>query len=132
MLGCFSSTKRFSLLSHTGLCLIHNAQIFLHVTQAQDPDWLQASFLEIYNEEIRDLLATEKNLKYDVKMTDSKGSDIYVTNLKVSTIVILVVNLTLVLSFLNTIHVTHKLYTRIKIFVVETGSKYITMTFLLP
>jgi hypothetical protein len=43
----------------------------------------QASFLEIYNEEIRDLLATEKNLKYDIKMCDSKGSDIYVTNLKV-------------------------------------------------
>ena len=43
----------------------------------------QASFLEIYNEEIRDLLATEKNLKYDIKMCDSKGADIYVTNLKV-------------------------------------------------
>jgi hypothetical protein len=39
--------------------------------------------LEIYNEEIRDLLATEKNLKYDIKMCDTKGSDIYVTNLKV-------------------------------------------------
>ena len=93
---------------------------------------VRVSYIEIYNEEIRDLLATEKNLKYDVKMTDSKGSDIYVTNLKVSTIVILVVNLTLVLSFLNTIHVTHKHYTRIKIFVGETGSKYITLTFLLP
>ena len=43
----------------------------------------QASFLEIYNEEIRDLLATEKNLKYDIKMADSKGADVYVTNLKV-------------------------------------------------
>ncbi len=39
--------------------------------------------MEIYNEEIRDLLATEKNLKYDIKMCDTKGSDIYVTNLKV-------------------------------------------------
>ena len=45
---------------------------------------MKASFLEIYNEEIRDLLATEKNLKYDIKMTDSKGSDMFVTNLKVS------------------------------------------------
>ena len=27
----------------------------------------QASFLEIYNEEIRDLLAVEKDLKYEVK-----------------------------------------------------------------
>ena len=27
---------------------------------------LQASFLEIYNEEIRDLLAVEKDLKYEV------------------------------------------------------------------
>ena len=28
--------------------------------------FLQASFLEIYNEEIRDLLAVEKDLKYEV------------------------------------------------------------------
>ena len=47
---------------------------------------IQASFLEIYNEEIRDLLATEKNLKYDIKMTDAKGSDVYVTNLNVSSL----------------------------------------------
>ena len=63
--------------------------------------FLQASFLEIYNEEIRDLLAVEKDLKYEVgivsfnctkmvlllfytkvKMTDSKGSDVMVTNLR--------------------------------------------------
>ena len=43
----------------------------------------QASFLENYHEEIRDLLATERNLKYDIKMCDSKGADVYVTNLKV-------------------------------------------------
>ena len=47
---------------------------------------IQASFLEIYNEEIRDLLATEKNLKYEIKMTDAKGSDVYVTNLNVSSL----------------------------------------------
>ena len=63
--------------------------------------FLKASFLEIYNEEIRDLLAVEKDLKYEVgivsltarkmvllffftkvKMTDSKGSDVMVTNLR--------------------------------------------------
>ena len=43
----------------------------------------QASFLEIYNEEIRDLLNNEPNLKYDIKRSDSKGSDVHVTNLKV-------------------------------------------------
>ena len=37
----------------------------------------------IKQEEIRDLIATEKNLKYEVKMTDSKGSEVFVTNLKV-------------------------------------------------
>ena len=40
-------------------------------------------FLEIYNEEIRDLLATEKGLKYDIKKLNAKSNDIYVTNLKI-------------------------------------------------
>jgi len=44
---------------------------------------MEASFLEIYNEEIRDLLATEKGLKYEIKKVDSKTNDIYVPNLKV-------------------------------------------------
>ena len=44
---------------------------------------LEASFLEIYNEDIRDLLATEKGLKYDIKKVDTKSNEIYVTNLKV-------------------------------------------------
>merc|ERR1712223_1938510 len=44
---------------------------------------LEASFLEIYNEEIRDLLATEKGLKYDIKKVDTKSNEIYVSNLKV-------------------------------------------------
>ena len=42
---------------------------------------LQASFLEIYNEEIRDLLANDSNLKHDIKMNESK--EVIVTNLKV-------------------------------------------------
>ena len=44
---------------------------------------MEASFLEIYNEDIRDLLATEKGLKYDIKKVDTKSNEIYVTNLKV-------------------------------------------------
>ena len=66
-------------------------QIFNETERLRERGWeytLQASFLEIYNEEIRDLLATEKNLKYDIKMCDSKGSDVYVTNLKVLYILI--------------------------------------------
>ena len=61
-------------------------QIFAETERLVDKGWsykLEASFLEIYNEEIRDLLATEKNLKYDVKMADSKGAEVYVSNLKV-------------------------------------------------
>ena len=42
---------------------------------------MEASFVEIYNEEIRDLLATERGLKYEIKRVDSKSTDIYVTNL---------------------------------------------------
>ena len=40
---------------------------------------LQASFLEIYNEEIRDLLAVEKDLKYEVGIVSlnyTKGGSI--------------------------------------------------------
>jgi len=60
-------------------------QIFEAQNRLKETKWeykLQASFLEIYNEEIRDLLAVEKDLKYEVKMTDSKGSDVMVTNLR--------------------------------------------------
>ena len=55
---------------------------------------LQASFLEIYNEEIRDLLVTDANVKHDIKMNESK--DIIVTNLKVEE-----VNCQLLLLFLK-------------------------------
>jgi kinesin family protein C1 len=49
---------------------------------------LEASFLEIYNEEIRDLLATEKGLKYEIKMATKENKDdanggVYVSNLHV-------------------------------------------------
>jgi len=61
-------------------------QIFEVQKKLKEKSWeykLQASFLEIYNEEIRDLLVSDSNLKYDIKMSDSKGTDIHVTNLKV-------------------------------------------------
>ena len=62
--------------------------IFDESRRLKEKGWtysLQASFLEIYNEEIRDLLATEKNLKYDIKMTKETNKDgsVMVTNLKV-------------------------------------------------
>ena len=57
-------------------------QIFEAKEQLKEKSWvyrLHASFLEIYNEDIRDLLATEKDLKYEIK----GGADTTVTNLKV-------------------------------------------------
>ena len=47
---------------------------------------LQASFLEIYNEEIRDLLVNDANLRHEIKMNESK--DITVTNLKVEEVIV--------------------------------------------
>lgn len=61
-------------------------QIFEVQEKLKEKNWqykLQASFLEIYNEEIRDLLVSDNSLKYEIKMSDSKGSEIHVTNLKV-------------------------------------------------
>ena len=60
-------------------------KIFEQTNALEEKSWkytLSASFLEIYNEEIRDLLATEKGLKYDIKKVDAKSSEIYVTNIK--------------------------------------------------
>ncbi|KAG7157424.1 kinesin-like protein KIFC1-like 1, partial [Homarus americanus] len=64
--------------------------IFSTMKQLKDKGWtykVEASFLEIYNETIRDLLASpkeSKNLTYDIKLTDSKKNDTFVTNLKVT------------------------------------------------
>ena len=61
-------------------------QIFDITNSLKEKSWtykLHASFLEIYNEEIRDLLQVDPNLKHEIKMSDSKGTDIHVTNLKV-------------------------------------------------
>lgn len=42
---------------------------------------VEASFLEIYNEHIVDLLDS-KQKNHEIRMTDAKGTDLYVTNLK--------------------------------------------------
>jgi len=63
-------------------------QIFDMKRRLKDKNWdykLQASFLEIYNEEIRDLLANDPNLRHEIKMNESK--DVTVTNLKVEEVV---------------------------------------------
>ena len=48
---------------------------------------LQASFLEIYNEEIRDLLVNDPSLRHEIKMNESK--DVTVTNLKVEEVIVI-------------------------------------------
>ena len=42
--------------------------------------------MEIYNEEIRDLLVNDPNLRHEIKMNESK--DITVTNLKVEEVIV--------------------------------------------
>ena len=71
---------------HVGIIPKTIHKIFNETRSLVEKGWkytMDASFLEIYNEEIRDLLATEKGLKYDIKKVDTKSNEIYVTNLKV-------------------------------------------------
>ena len=43
---------------------------------------MEVSFLEIYNETIRDLLGSGKDdVKHDIKMTSANSSEVVVTNL---------------------------------------------------
>ena len=61
-------------------------QIFETQERLEERGWkyrCQASYLEIYNEEIKDLLAMEKDLKYEIKSCDGKGSDLLVSNLRI-------------------------------------------------
>ncbi|XP_066585248.1 protein claret segregational-like [Prorops nasuta] len=62
--------------------------IFHEMKQFKAIGWeyrIEASFLEIYNEHIVDLLdATPKS--HDIRMADSRGNDLYVTNLTVAEI----------------------------------------------
>merc|ERR1712142_433164 len=76
------------LESESGMIPRTIKQIFEVKRRLMDKHWeykLQASFLEIYNEEIRDLLANDSNLKHDIKMNESK--EVIVTNLKVEEVV---------------------------------------------
>ena len=71
---------------HVGIIPKTIHKIFNETRSLVEKGWkytMDASFLEIYNEEIRDLLATEKGLKYDIKKVDTKSTEIYVTNLKI-------------------------------------------------
>ncbi|KAL4236725.1 Kinesin-like protein kifc1 [Mactra antiquata] len=60
-------------------------QIFNSTEELEDKGWqygFEASFLEIYNETIRDLLGNHGNdVKHDIKMTGTTGGDVMVTNL---------------------------------------------------
>jgi kinesin family protein C1 len=71
--------------THVGIIPRTITKIFEETKGLAEKGWkykLEASFLEIYNEDIRDLLATEKGLKYDIKKVDAKSNEIYVTNLR--------------------------------------------------
>merc|ERR1719507_1803850 len=60
------------------------SKIFEETNSLVEKGWsykIEANFVEIYNEEIRDLLTTEKGLKHDIKRVDAKSNEIYVTNL---------------------------------------------------
>ncbi|CAL7936089.1 unnamed protein product [Xylocopa violacea] len=62
--------------------------IFKEMKQFQLLDWeyqIEASFLEIYNEQIVDLLDSQSK-NHEIRMADSKGHDLYVSNLKVQEI----------------------------------------------
>ncbi|XP_067135758.1 carboxy-terminal kinesin 2-like [Centruroides vittatus] len=59
-------------------------QIFNSVQDLKEKGWkyeLEASFLEIYNETIKDLLSIHTDNKCEIKALGSKGKDIHVTNL---------------------------------------------------
>ncbi|KAK2581768.1 hypothetical protein KPH14_002247 [Odynerus spinipes] len=47
---------------------------------------IEASFLEIYNEHIVDLLDSQCNKIHEIRMRDNRGHDLYVSNLKVEEI----------------------------------------------
>ncbi|XP_071582627.1 protein claret segregational-like [Temnothorax nylanderi] len=47
---------------------------------------IEASFLEIYNEHIVDLLEPKKHETHEIRMVDKKGQDLYVSNLHIAKI----------------------------------------------
>ncbi|KAJ1530817.1 hypothetical protein ONE63_005664 [Megalurothrips usitatus] len=63
--------------------------IFESIAVQENLGWqftVKCSFLEIYNETIRDLLNPNCNLPHEVKMLDTNSEDVYVSNLKVETV----------------------------------------------
>ncbi|XP_043939492.1 kinesin-like protein KIFC1 isoform X2 [Protopterus annectens] len=66
-------------------------QIFKRVDELKNKGWkysFTASFIEIYNETIRDLLVSkpEKNVEYEIKRVSQTSEELYVTNLKYKTV----------------------------------------------
>ncbi|XP_077987454.1 carboxy-terminal kinesin 2-like [Glandiceps talaboti] len=65
-------------------------QIFDFALSLEEKGWkydMNASFLEIYNETIRDLLGPSNSKeKHEIKLTGSKGTEVEVTNITVTTV----------------------------------------------
>ncbi|XP_033751751.1 carboxy-terminal kinesin 2-like [Pecten maximus] len=65
-------------------------QIFESIKELETKGWkynMEASFLEIYNETIRDLLGNGKDeLKHEIKLTGTSSNDVTVTNLTLVTV----------------------------------------------
>ena len=73
--------------SESSLGMIPRAvnEVFMEATELQTRGWkyeFRASFLEIYNETIRDLLSDGKGLKCEVKLTGKDKEEVKVTNLE--------------------------------------------------
>ncbi|XP_070538068.1 carboxy-terminal kinesin 2-like isoform X2 [Ptychodera flava] len=72
---------------HRGMIPRAAEQIFNCARDLEDKGWkydMKASFLEIYNETIRDLLGpADSKEKHDIKLTGSKGTEVEVTNMTV-------------------------------------------------
>lgn len=68
--------------------MIQVRHIFEEMKEFQLLGWeyrIEASFLEIYNEHIVDLLDSQSKI-HEIRMADSKGHDLYVSNLKIEEI----------------------------------------------
>ncbi|XP_034949521.1 protein claret segregational-like isoform X4 [Chelonus insularis] len=62
--------------------------IFVQMKEFELLGWeykIEASFLEIYNEHIVDLLDSQQKI-HEIRMVDSRGTDLYVTNLQIEEI----------------------------------------------
>ncbi|KAG1663180.1 Carboxy-terminal kinesin 2 [Nymphon striatum] len=80
-----------SIQSESDVGMIPRAvqQIFQTAQSLKPKGWeysIQISYLEIYNETIRDLLSASNELKHEIKMRNGKKNDVYVTNLTSETV----------------------------------------------